>query len=488
VRDRPAHRRKDSTYPLSGLVGRANSEARRLLAGPIVRNAASLYGSTVATSVLGFFYWFVAARMASASAVGVASAIQSSAQFLAIFCVLGLSTLMISELALDRSRARSLILTAAVSAAGFAVVVAVAGGLVLGVYSPTLREGLSIPVGLTVFALLSAFTTTLIILDDSCVGLFRADLQFRRNAVFAVGKLMVLPLMIVLWPSHAGTELVVAWTVGLVISLVTVGIAIANLTRGEPTRLVFGQLIEKRRLMAGHHSLNISIQSPRLLIPVVVVTVIGAKENAAYTAAMLVVAFVNIIPQHLSTVLFALTPGDEVSLHREVKKTMRICLILALLSAPFFAIFGHLILSVFGPAYVVASGALAVLGLTTYPMAIKAHYVAISRSRGRMQQAASRSMIGAILEVGLAALGARLYGVTGVALGFLLAVVLEAFLFAPVVFGVLRSEPPLPTGVSDMGAIPSEGVDGSDEPDATGAAPAVDEPEVTEAPASDDDR
>jgi len=458
-----------------------------LLAGPIVRNAASLYGSTVATSVLGFFYWFVAARMASASAVGVASAIQSSAQFLAIFCVLGLSTMMISELAVDRTHARSLILTAAVSAAGFAVVVAVAGGLVLGAYSPTLREGLSVPVGLSVFVLLSAFTTTLIILDDSCVGLFRADLQFRRNAVFAVGKLMVLPLMIVLWPSNAGTELVVAWLVGLVISLVTVGFALAKLTREEPTRLVFGRLIEKRRLMAGHHSLNISIQSPRLLIPVVVVTVVGAKENAAYTAAMLVVAFVNIIPQHLSTVLFALSPGDEVSLHREVKKTMRICLILALLSAPFFVIFGHLILSLFGSAYVVASGALAILGLTTYPMAVKAHYVAISRSRGRMQQAATRSMVGAFLEVGLAAAGARVHGITGVAVGFLVATILEAFLFAPTVFGVLRGEPAVPDGAGVIGG--TEGTTAAPGPPgaaASGATPGPADPDGTTSPGNDD--
>ncbi len=457
-----AHSRKVSYRQLlSGGIAQVTAEARMLLSGPIVRNAASLYGSTVTTSVLGFVYWFVAARMATASAVGIPAAIQSASQFVAIYCVLGLSTLLISELAVDRTHARSLIMTAVTGAATFGFLVAVVGGLALSAFSRTLHDGLTVPVGLLVFALLSAMTTMLIILDDSCVGLFRADLQFRRNAVFAVAKLLVLPVIIIAWPSKSGTELEVAWLIGLGISIVTVGIALRRVTEGGSSRLNFHRIIDKRRLMAGHHSLNVSIQSPRLLIPVVVATVVGAQANAAYTAAVLVVSFVNIIPQHLSTVLFALAPGDEVALHREVHKTMRIVLILALLSAPFFALFSHPILAIFGPKYVAGSTALAVLGLTTYPMGIKAHYVAISRSRGRMQAAASRSMIGAFLEVGLATLGAVVHGITGVAVGYLIAVVLEGFLFGPVVFGVLRGspqpDPPLPEGAGEPHGTGSDG-------------------------------
>ncbi len=51
---------------------------------------------------IGFLYWFAAARMVPARGVGIASAIQLIAQFLSIFCVLGLSTLLIGELARDR--------------------------------------------------------------------------------------------------------------------------------------------------------------------------------------------------------------------------------------------------------------------------------------------------------------------------------------------------------------------------------------------------
>jgi O-antigen/teichoic acid export membrane protein len=174
-------------------------------------------------------------------------------------------------------------------------------------------------------------------------------------------------------------------------------------------------------------------------MPVLVATIVGAEATAAYTVAMLLAGFVNIIPFQLSTVLFAVSAGDEVTLRREVRKTLRICLVVALASAPFFLLFSRVVLGIFGPSYVTASAALTILGLTTFPSAITAHYVAIARVRGRMQQAAFWTMVGACLEVGLAALGGVADGVTGVAIGVLTGLLMEAALFFPVVSGVVRS-------------------------------------------------
>jgi len=415
------------------------AEARAALEGPVVRNAASLWGTTIVTSLLGFLYWFAAARMVPARAIGIVSAIQSAARFLSIFCVLGLSTLLISELSSDKRHARSLILTAAAGVGVFTLAVSGIVGIGLGALSTSLRPGFSDASGIIVFALLSVFTTVMLVLDDSCIGLLRGDLQLKRNTIFAVSKLLLLPLLIMVWPNPPGTELEVAWLSGLIISLMFLARWLGQLTSGQSSRLDFRRLIAKRRLMLGHHSLNISFAAPGLLMPVLVATIVGAGANAAYTVAMLVAAFVNVIPFHLATVLFAVSPGDEATLSREVRRTMRICLVLAIVSAPFFVLFSGTILAFFGPSYEMATSALVILGFTTYPLAIKAHYVAISRVRGRMQRAALWTMVGAFLEVGLATVGAVTYGVTGVATGLFTALLMEAALFFPVVFGVLRT-------------------------------------------------
>jgi O-antigen/teichoic acid export membrane protein len=420
------------------LLGKSMAEIKDALEGPIVRNAASLYGTTIVTSILGFVYWFVAARMAPASAVGTASAIQSAAQFLGIFCVIGLNTLLISELAADKSQARSIILTAAAGVGVAASIISAGVGIGLANLSSTLRQGLNGPGDILIFAVLGASTTILVLLDDACIGLLRGDLQLRRNAVFAVSKLALLPLLIWAWGTQSGVELVIAWLAGLAISLATLAFQLAKLTKGQSSRLDFPRIFEKRRLVMGHHWLNLSIQSPRLVLPVLVAVIVGTKANAAFTAAFLVVSFVNVIPSQLSTVLFALAPGDEADLHIQVRKTMRICLVISIITAPFFVIFAPFILRLFGHDYVTAAAALAILGFATYPQTIKAHYVAIARVRGRMQNAALWTLVGGCLEIGFSAVGAIEGGLTGLAIAYLIAATLEAILFSPSVFGVLR--------------------------------------------------
>jgi O-antigen/teichoic acid export membrane protein len=342
-------------------------------------------------------------------------------------------------LSADKQHARSLILTAAAAVGIVSLIFSAVVAVGLQSLSSAIREGVHGPVGLLVFALLSCLTTVLLVLDDACIGLLRGDLQLKRNAVFAVSKLALLPILIWAWSSRSGIELVVAWLAGLAISSMTLGLQLRKLTRGQPSRLEFRRLLEKRHLMVGHHWLNLSIQAPRLILPVLVVLIIGPSANAAFTAAFLVVSFVNVIPSQLSTVLFALAPGDEAALRHQVRKTMRICRLLSLVSAIFFFIFAGLILRVFGHDYVQATTALIIVGLTTYPQSLKAHYVAIARVRGRMQLAAFRTTVGASLEIGLAAAGAHVHGLTGLAVGYLVATLTEAVLFSRSVFGVLRA-------------------------------------------------
>ncbi|MGO8860072.1 MAG: lipopolysaccharide biosynthesis protein [Acidimicrobiales bacterium] len=445
------HNHRDSKFSvLVRWLEKPRAEIRDALEGPLIRNAASLYGSTIITSFLGFFYWFIAARMATAQAVGIASAVQSAAQFIAIVCVLGLSTFVISELAIDKTQARSLMLTAAILVGTLAAVISAGVGVVFQFFSTSISEGVVGSIGILVFVLLAVLSTTLLVLDDACIGLLRGDLQLRRNAVFAIGKLILLPLLTTVWASQSGIELVVAWTGGLIASMLLLVFELRRLTEGQSTRLDFQNIFGKRHLMFRHHWLNLSIQSPRLVFPVLVALIVGPTANAAFTATILVVGVVQMIPNLLSTVLFALAPGDEESLRREVRKTMRISLVLSIASAPCFFIFSDLILRLFGPNYVVASTAMGILGLSTYPYAMKSHYVAIARVQGNMQRAVIRTMAGACFEVGLAAAGGALHGLTGVAIGILVALSLEALVYAPTVFGVLRTAPEPEKETSDI--------------------------------------
>ena len=75
-------------------------------------NFSSLVGTTAMTSGMGFFYWWVAARLFTQEEVGLASALTSNMMLIVTIGVLGFGTLLIGELPRRPERPASLIMTA----------------------------------------------------------------------------------------------------------------------------------------------------------------------------------------------------------------------------------------------------------------------------------------------------------------------------------------------------------------------------------------
>jgi O-antigen/teichoic acid export membrane protein len=404
---------------------------------PVLRGAASLYGSTITTSALGFLFWLVAARLLAPSAVGSGSAAQSAAQLIATVGLLGLGTLTIAELSVDRTEARSLIAAASVVAATVSAGAALIAGLTLSHTTGRLAPSVGGVVPLVMFALLAGTTAAGLIADDACIGLLRGRIQLTRNTVFAAGKLALLPIAIYALDLRHGEEIVLVWLIATVPSLVLAYRLIGGEAIGS-WRPDFANLVAKRRLIWSHHLLNVAVIGPRLLAPVVVAAVVSPSANAGFYTASLITGFVNIIPAQLSIALFAVKPGDAEALTKETRITMRLCVVLSVLSGLFFLFASHGILELFRRTYVSAAPAMAVLGFVTLPSAVKAHYVAIARVQGRMAQAARLATLAAAGEITGVLVGATTRGVTGTAVGLLIAYIVEALLFGPTVVRVLR--------------------------------------------------
>lgn len=412
--------------------------ARTTADRPILRNAASLFGSTIITSLLGFAFWLVAARMLQPVDVGIASAVVSAAQLIGFVCIFGLGTLVIAEFADSHEGVRRL-LAATIILTGLAgLAIGLVVGVLLVIVSPSFRLALQGAVRLIVFALLCATGTVGLLLDDASVGLLRGDIQLRRNAAFAAGKLLMLPILVVLWSTAGGIQLTFAWLFGVLVSLLIVGPRLRRATPFGSWLPDFRRLVAKRRLIYAHHWLNISMIAPSQLFPLLVAGLIGPVSNAAFYSAMLIVGFVNAVPTSLSTALFALKAGDNSSLREEVLRGLQICLIVSVISGGFLLGFSRFVLDVFRPSYASAAPTLALLGLTTFPASIKAHYVAIARVRGRMRQAALNSTAGALLEVAAVAAGATTGNLTWVATALILALAVQGLLFAPTVVRAIR--------------------------------------------------
>jgi len=201
-----------------------------------------------------------------------------------------------------------------------------------------------------------------------------------------------------------------------------------------------------------HHVLNLSINSVFYIVGVIAALVLLPRQLAYFTAAFLLESTAMVIPYLLALSLFAEISGDQSLLHRHVRRTlplgMALCVgivVVAWVTAPFA-------LRLFGPAYAVnGTTALRLLVLVGPAYVIKDHYVAIRRAQGRLGHAAKVMAAGTSAEALGAALGGIHWGMTGICVGWLVAVSCEAVVLLPAVIRVYRRDPtaePVPGGSS----------------------------------------
>ena len=143
----------------------------------ILLNAGSLMGTTGITLVLGFAYWWLAARYFSPEAVGLASASISAMTLIATSSILGLGTLLIGELPRQPGREGPLISAALILVGGVGGCLGIVFALIAPFVSAdfqTLRASIE---DIVLFAAGVSLTAITLVLDQAFIGLLRGELQ-----------------------------------------------------------------------------------------------------------------------------------------------------------------------------------------------------------------------------------------------------------------------------------------------------------------------
>src|SRR2546430_3180091 len=185
-------------------------------------NSGSLFSTTIVTSLLGFVYWWVATRRFTPETVGMASASVSTMTLLGSFCIVGLGTLLITELPRQPGCVITLTSTALV------VVGAVGGctGLLFALVAPVISSEFA-PLRASsadsvIFAAGVSLTSITLVFDQALIGLLRGGLQLTRNTLFAIIKLVALLLVGFLLSNATGITIYATWAVGSILSLVVI--------------------------------------------------------------------------------------------------------------------------------------------------------------------------------------------------------------------------------------------------------------------------
>ncbi|HKS98626.1 MAG TPA: hypothetical protein VJT31_03770 [Rugosimonospora sp.] len=407
----------------------------------LLANSGSLIASSAVTAVLGFVFWWLAARVASTTVVGTASAAVSAMTFIGTIGVFGMGTLLISELP-QMPTGRWRLVSACVLAAG---VLATLGGLgyvlVAHVFAGGLRATVGTPVAAVLLVLGVAVTAVTLVLDDGLIGMLAGPLQLTRNAWFAAAKLALLGLLTVLPITVTGTEMLGVWLAGALVSVVALAFAVRRRGMGGSLRPHLSLLRRMRWRAVDHNLLNMALFLPRAALPLVVAVVLSTAATADFYTAWMVVTVLAMVPAHLATTLFAVAAGDVRALRPKVRLALCVAFGLGLPLSLLVAVNARSIMDIFGHEYAAsAAGALRILALTYATTVVRQLFVAVSRVLNRVRRASGLALLAGVAEMVAASVGGHLGGLSGLALGLAGVFVLEALLMAPVVLRVVLPE------------------------------------------------
>ncbi|MBA3867684.1 MAG: lipopolysaccharide biosynthesis protein [Anaerolineae bacterium] len=407
----------------------------------LLTNTSSLVITTVVTSGLGFVYWWLAAKTFSTQAVGVASAAIAAMTLLGIIGKLGFGTLLVGELPRQRANAGSMVMSALVIVASVSTILGILFAWAAPLFSKDLQSLAADGFAIGIFAIGVLLTAVTLVFDQAVIGLLQGELQLWRNVVFSLTKLLLLPVVARLVAAATGMDIYGTWLLGNVISvLVLAGIFIAQHKR--IFHKLDGVFIRQfGRIALQHHVLDLSLQISAFSMPLLVTVVLSASTNAKFYIAWLIASVLFAIPTNLTVMLYALGSADPEVMLNKTPFTLRISFLVGVAANIVIWLGAYPILNLFGADYATsAQWTLRILCLGIFPWIIRAHYVAIVRAYRQTKRATTLMLFGCALELALAAIGGLINGLTGLSIGWFLAVTIQALIVLPAVYRVSQNQ------------------------------------------------
>jgi O-antigen/teichoic acid export membrane protein len=401
-------------------------------------NAGSLMAATAVTSVLGFAFWWLAARTASPAAVGQASAAVSAMTLIGTIGMFGMGTMLISDLPRLTGRKWDLISTCLLVSGSAATVGGLAYVALAHLAVPGLRDALGSPLVTALLVFGIALNAMTLVLDEALVGLLAGPLQLLRNAYFSVIKLALLGALALLGLTLTGGQLLLTWVAGAVLSVALLSAALRRRGMIDSVRPRLALLRGRGAQTFDHNLLNLATYLPRAALPLVVTAVLSAEANAAFYTAFMVLSFLAMVPGNVALTLFAVASGDKDALRSKVRMGLLICLGLGLPASIVVALFSSTIMSVFGESYARTAGtAMSILALTYVPFVFHHFFLAISRVQGKVRGAGIFSIFAGLAELGAAWYGGSRGSLTELVGWVAVVMAVEAVLVAPIVLRVV---------------------------------------------------
>lgn len=414
----------------------------------LLRNAGSLAATTGLTSLFGFVFTIVAARMFNTNEVGWGSAAVSAMQLFGTIGMFGLGTMMIGELPKRQVNRGGLFAASLSTSAIGSVILGLAFAIITGMYFGKSLPGVGGTLGqVLLFVVGTSLTGATLVFDEGTIGLLRGGVQLWRNMAMSAIKLAALPLTAVLLHDKFGVGISLSFVIGTVGSMIPASIMLARSGSRVLHRPDWQSLRRLLPVAINHNWLNLAMATPSRIIPIVVTAVVGGTAGGVFYVVWMISSLLFMVPVHLGTVLFALASASPELVAEKLRFVLRISLLIGLPVMAALAIGAHFMLDIYKPEYAqLGTVPLWLLIIGYIPQMPRAQYIAVSRATNKVGQAAGLICFFAVCEITSIYLGGKYGGLKGLSFAYLGILIVEGLVTAPTVLRAAYAHTAAATG------------------------------------------
>jgi len=364
----------------------SRQKLKQFIAIPLYSNAFYLMLNTGVRALFGLFFWVVVARFYTEAEVGLGSAVISAMSLLGIISLVGLNVSLVRFL--PHSDKPQELINSCYTLGGL-VSLAIAGIFLagLGFWSPALAFVTKNGIFASAFIVFTTLWTLQSLVNFTFIAQRRAGFVLSKNTIFSVVRL-ALPVPFALFFHTFG--IVASWGIAVALA-VAVSIflflpRVQDYYKPVPT-LKINLLKDMWRYSAGNYLADLFSTCLPFILPLMVVNLLGAEQNAYFYIAWMMAALLFAIPRAVSQSLFAEGSHFEDKLKENVTKSLKFTYLLLVPAVIVLVLVGKWVLLAFGQSYSLnALHLLWVLNVSSLPLAVTHIYSGILRVTGRIKE------------------------------------------------------------------------------------------------------
>jgi len=364
----------------------SRGKLKRVIATPLYSNAFYLMLNTAGTSLLGFFFWIIVARFYTEAEVGFSSAIISAISLLATISLVGLNISLVRFL--PHSEKPQELINSCYTLSG--LISLVLGGVFLvglGFWSPALAFVRQNAVFAAAFIVFTISWTLSSVVNFTFIARRRANFMLYGGIIFSVLKLP-LPIFFVLFFHTFGV--VASWGIAVVAALaIAIFLFLPKVQdsyKPVPT-LKLSLFKDTWSYSGGNYLANLLSGCIPLILPLMVVNILSAEQNAYFYIDWMIAGLLFAIPLGVSQSLFAEGSHFEDKLKENVTRSLKLTYLLLVPAVIVLVLVGKWMLLAFGQDYSAnALHLLWVMSLSSLPSALSYIYTGILQVTGRIKE------------------------------------------------------------------------------------------------------